>query len=39
MKLQLAETFIPQTAGLTSGNGSFVNTQDWITEFQVQVKF
>ena len=39
LKVQAAETFIPQTAAFTSGYGSFVNTQDWITELQLQMKF
>jgi hypothetical protein len=38
-KLQLAETYIPRQAALTSSNGSLVNTQDWITELQLQMKF
>ncbi len=39
MKLQAAETYIPRQAALTSSNGSLVNTQDWISELQLQVKF
>ncbi|MGD0463091.1 MAG: hypothetical protein ABSB74_11455 [Tepidisphaeraceae bacterium] len=39
MKVQLAETYVPQAAALTSGNGSLVNTEDWTTELQLQVKF
>jgi len=39
MKLQAAETYIPRQAALTSSNGSLTNTQDWISELQLQVKF
>jgi len=39
MKLQLAETYIPRQAALTSGNGSLVNTEDFITQLQLQLKF
>jgi hypothetical protein len=38
-RLELAETYIPRQAALTSGNGTFINTRDWITEAQFQVKF
>ncbi len=39
MKLQFAETFIPHEAALTSSNGSLVNTEDFITQVQAQLKF
>ena len=39
LKLQLAETYVPRQAALTSGTGLVVNTQDWLTQAQVQLKF
>ena len=39
LKLQVAETYVPRQAGLTSGNGITINTQDWVTEVQAQLKF
>jgi hypothetical protein len=39
LKLQLAETYIPRQAAVTSNYGSITNTQDWITQIQLQLKF
>jgi hypothetical protein len=39
LKLQVAETYVPRQAALTSGNGITLNTQDWVTEVQMQLKF
>ncbi len=39
LKVQAAETYVPHQAALTSGNGITINTQDWITEIQLQLKF
>jgi hypothetical protein len=38
-KVQFAETYIPNEAGLTDSNGAIVNTQDYITELQFQLKW
>lgn len=39
LKPQLAETYVPREAAFTSNNGIIANTQDWITQIQVQLKF
>ena len=39
LKLQFAETYIPRQAPLTNNTGAIVNTQDWITQVQAQLKF
>ncbi len=39
LKVQLAETYVPRAAPLTSNNGITQNTQDWVTQLQVQLKF
>ena len=39
LKFQLAETYVPRQAAFTSNNGIVANTQDWITQVQVQLKF
>ncbi len=39
LKVQAAETYIPRQAALTSNYGAFVNTSDWVTQVQLQLKF
>ncbi len=39
LKFQLAETYVPRQAALTSNTGLLINTQDWVTQAQVQLKF
>ena len=39
-KVQLAETFVPNEAAFSdSGANTLMNTQDWITQLQFQLKF
>jgi hypothetical protein len=39
LKLQVAETYVPHQAALTTNTGLLLNTQDWLTQAQVQLKF
>ena len=39
LKLQVAETYVPRQAALTSNTGLVANTQDWLTQVQAQLKF
>jgi len=39
LKLQLSETYVPRAAALSSNNGILTNTQDWLTQVQLQLKF
>ena len=39
LKFQLAETYVPNQAALTSNTGLVQNTQDWLTQAQLQFKF
>ena len=39
LKLQVAETYVPRQAALTSNTGLIQNTQDWLTQVQLQLKF
>ncbi len=38
-KVQLAETYIPNESAGTNSNGTIINTQDYITELQFQLKW
>lgn len=39
LKLQVAETYFPRQASFTNNTGSLINTQDWVTQAQLQLKF
>ena len=39
LKIQLAETYVPHQAAYTTNTGLIQNTQDWLTQAQLQLKF
>jgi hypothetical protein len=39
LKIQAAETYVPRQAALTTNTGLLLNTQDWLTQVQLQMKF